>query len=542
MWDKLPLLSLLLASPLLGVLFLAVAPKGNGRLLQRMGMATSFLPLLFAGTAYVHYQGVVGTLQLAERYPWIRIPLERELLGASTYTLTFDYHLAADGLSLPLVFLTALVFAMASLASRQIKKRWKLFYIQLLLLETAVIGLLLARDLALFLLFLAFALVPMYFLVGIWGGADREKAASRFLVTAGMGVALIATAFLILIGTAGFTVEESTMAFRYSGDLDTIRMNLFTNPAAYVNYVDNPFTMTTGMRVSLFGLLVAGFGLLLPIVPFHRAAVRVQAEAASCISMIHSAVWMTMGAYGLLRFAFVLFPEQAKAAASSLAVLGLIGFLYGALVALAQRELRSFLAYANVSQMSLVLLGLTTFSTEGWTGAVLLLVSHGLISALLFLLIGSWGERAGSTELVRLAGLGSAYPFLTGVLLFASFAFAGLPGLAGFPGQLLIFIGIAKSHRGVAAAAVIGILLLAAVMLRTIQGLLFQKPREEHRGQGAGGGSRGDAALWEAVPIIVLTTLILLVGIYPGIVSQHVEKTIAGFTAHIQSSVEKGGD
>jgi len=537
MWDNLPLLSLILLSPLLGVLVLLFIRRDNGRLLQRVGIAASFLPLLFASVLFIRFEAGLTGFQFAERHAWIRIPLDKLLLqGASSFTLSFDYHLAVDGLSLPLVFLTALVAAMAALASVQIKKRHKLFYILFLLLETAMFGVFMARDLFLFFLFFEAALVPVFFLVGIWGSINREKAAIQFLLYNGLGSALMLTAFLILIATAGFSLDEQTMAFRYSGDIQTIMDNLFHNPQAYLNFADNPFTMTAGMKTFLFFLLLIAFGIQLPMFPFHTWMLKVHEEAPPAIAMIHSGILLKIGAYGLIRFGFLMFPDQAKTWASLIAALGLINLLYGALLAFVQKEFRLVLAYSSVSQMGIVLLGLAAFNTAGWSGAVFQLVSHGLISALLFLLVGSIGERTGTTELARLSGLASSLPFMSGALLFAGLAALGLPGLSNFAGELLVFIGLSGPHRWLAAAGLLGLVLTAAYMLRAVLAITFGPPAE------AGASGSRDARLIEAVPMIILTTFIILLGIYPGIVSHTAEQSIAGFTTHIESAATKAGE
>lgn len=541
MWGDLPLLSLILFSPLLGVLLLIPIPKENGRLLQRVGIAAAFLPLAFSCLLFVRFQAHTTDLQFVERHSWIRIPLAKDLLqGATSFTLNFDYHLAVDGLSLPLIFLTALVAAMAALASVQIKKRWKLFYILFLLLETAMFGVFMARDLFLFFLFFEAALVPVFFLVGIWGSVNREKAAIQFLLYNGIGSALMLVAFFILIATAGFSLNEETMVFQYSGDIRTIMDNLFNNPQAYLNFADNPFTMTAGMKTFLFFLLLIAFGIKLPLVPFHTWMLKMHQEAPPAIVMIHSGVLLKMGAYGLIRFSFLLFPEQAKTWAPLLAVLGLINLLYGAVLAFVQKDFRLVLAYSSVSQMGIVLLGLAALNTAGWSGAVFQLVSHGLISALLFLLVGSLCERTGTTDLTKLSGLASSVPFISGTLLFAGLASLGLPGLSGFVGELLVFVGLSGSHKAIAAVGLLGLVLAAAYMLRAVLAMTFGPPSAEEISPSPSGYR--DARLVEAVPMIVLTTFILLLGVYPGIVSHPVEKSVAGFTAHIESTVAKAGE
>lgn len=547
MLDDLPILSIIAFSPLLGVLVILLLPKHNGKWIRLTGIIATLIPLALATWLYVDFSTMIPGYQYAEHYSWIRIPLPAGIDLASqaiSLELRFDYILAVDGLSLPLIFLTALIAAAAALASKFIKKRWKLYYILFLLLEMGMFGVFMAQDLFLFFLFFEATLVPMFFLVGIWGYIYREKAANQFLLYNGVGSAVMLLAFLILTATAGFVQAGEAMYF--TGHLGEIKNNLFVLADAGVNQnvAGNPFYLngvlewtvrlwgdlswTVDGKTTLFLLLLIAFGIKLPVFPFHTWMLKVHTEAPPSIVMIHSGILLKMGAYGLIRFGVLLFPQEAKNWAAVLAVLGVINILYGALLALRQQEFKLVLAYSSISHMGIVLLGIAAFNQAGMQGAIFQMVSHGLISALLFLLVGSIYERTETTRLGELGGLARSIPFISGILLIAGMASLGLPGLSGFPSELLAFLGIFQSMRTVGSIGAVGIILAAVYVLRGILGITYGPMKERYR-------DLRDARLVEAIPMIALVAFILLLGVYPGILTQTINQTVADFDSFIQT-------
>jgi NADH-quinone oxidoreductase subunit M len=535
MLADLPILSLIAFSPLLGVLALLFVPKDRGFWIKTIGIATTFLPLLLAGWMYAGYNQQTGGLQFAEKHTWISIPLNKELLNdLKSFYLHFDYNVAVDGFSMPLVFLTA---AMAALASVYIKKRWKTYFILFLLLETGMFGVFMAQDLFLFFLFFELTLVPMFFLIGIWGYLDREKAANKFLIYNGLGSALMLIAFLILVTTAGFSFaqDQAGTSISFSGSLQDITHNLFQNANAYVHINDPKNTLYMGetLRWTVFILLLVAFAIKLPIFPFHTWMLKVHTEAPPSIVMIHSGILLKMGAYGLIRFGVLLFPAEAKSWAFILALLGLINILYGAVLAFVQKDLKMVLAYSSISHMGIVLLGIAAFNQIGLEGAMFQMVSHGLISALMFLIVGSIYERTGTTMLDRLGGLAKSLPFISGILLVGGMASLGLPLLSGFISEFLAFLGLFESMKAVTVISAIGIILGAVYVLRAILNITFGPQSEAFSGL-------RDARLIEAVPMIVLVAFIVLLGIYPAILSHTLEQTVGGFDSFIHQIPVKG--
>jgi NADH-quinone oxidoreductase subunit M len=539
MLASIPILSMIALSPLLGVLVLLFIRGDRGRLIKTIGIVTTLIPLILAAWLYVDYNYQGDPIQYKEQLSWIKVPLNHEgIQQITSYFFEFKYYLAVDGISLPLVFLTALVSSMAALASVYIKKRWKTYYILFLLLETGMFGVFMAQDLFLFFLFFEITLVPMFFLIGIWGYMNREQAANRFLLYNGLGSAIMLITFLILVSTAGFNqVPSQTEAIiYYSGDIHTIAHNLLQDPEAYVNQTGTPFFLSQAMKWTVFIMLLVAFGIKLPIFPFHTWMLKVHTEAPPAVVMIHSGILLKMGAYGLIRFGILFFPAEAKQWAWMLALLGVINIVYGAILAMVQRDFKLVLAYSSISHMGIVLLGLAAFNVSGLQGAVFQLISHGLISALMFLLVGSIYERTGSTDLDRLGGLASSIPFISGILLIAGMASLGLPGLSGFISEFLAFLGIFETHRVYAIVGTLGIILAAVYVLRGILNITFGPKQPNLQLQGM-----RDARLIEAVPMITLVAFILLLGVYPSVLSQPLQQTIGSLDQLIQSVAGKIG-
>lgn len=539
---NLPILTLLTFSPLLGILAIMFVPKHKGQWIKTIAIIATLISLLVASWLYVGFDHQNGEMQFVEETEWINMPLSQtagpldrneftETLGLfeGGYFYQFKYNLGVDGLSLPLIFLTALVSFLAALASVYIKKRWKSFYILFLLLQIGMFGVFLAKDLFLFFIFFEVTLIPMFFLVGIWGYKDREKAANKFLIYNGIGSAIMLIAFFIIVNTAGLTVTElpeaKQLQLTYSSDIAVIANNMgdaeaFTNlPEHIFPEEHNPFHVSDAMKWTMFIMLLIAFGIKLPIFPFHTWMLKVHTEAPPAIVMIHSGILLKMGAYGLIRYGVLLFPEQAKSWAFILAILGVINILYGAILAFVQKEFKLVLAYSSISHMGIVLLGIAAFNLIGLQGAVFQMVSHGLISALMFLIVAMIYERTQSTELSKLGGLAKSTPFISGILLFAGMASLGLPGLSGFVSELLVFFGIFKSMPVVTVIAAIGVILTAVYVLRAVLKITFGPTAPAHEGL-------QDARMIEVIPMTILVAFIVLIGIYPAVISEPIQQTL----------------
>ncbi|MFC5531062.1 complex I subunit 4 family protein [Cohnella yongneupensis] len=536
MLDNVPILSLITFAPLVGALIVLLLPSQRSQWLRMTAIAFTVIPLVLTLWLFAAYQPSIGGAVYTEHATWLSIPLNKELLqGATSSLLSFDYHLAVDGISMPLLLLTSIVSTMAALASVHIRKRWKMFYVLFLLLLTGIYGVFLSRDLILFFIFFEVTLIPMFFLIGIWGYYGREKAATRFLIYNGIGSAAMLLSFLLLIATLGFSAVDSQAGSHilFSGNYDVLLANL-SDPQAMANLtVDQvgskaDFMLNDNMRWGAFILLLIAFGIKVPIFPFHTWMLRVHTEAPPSIVMIHSGILLKMGVYGLIRFGAFLFPEQLQSWSTVIAILGVINILYGAILACVQKEFKLVLAYSSISHMGIVLLGIASLEEVGLQGAIYQSVSHGLISALLFLIVGSLYERTNTTQLDELGGLAKAVPFMSGILLVGGLASLGLPGLSGFVGEFLSFLGLFGSMKWITAIGALGILFAAIYVLRSILGITYGS-------MPASFANMKDARFIEALPMIALAALIVLLGVYPSILTDLMQNGFNGLLEQLHT-------
>lgn len=542
--DNIHILSLITFSPLLGVLVLMFMPKHLGQWIKIIAIITTLIPLALSAWLYASFNHQLPGPQFTEELGWIHVPLNHEAGGLNQLTsffFEFKYLMSVDGLSLPLVFLTALISTMAALASVYIKKRWKTYYILFLLLETGMFGVFMAQDLFLFFVFFEITLIPTFFLIGIWGYIEREKAANKFLIYNGIGSAIMLVAFLILISTAGFgqISNDAGTSLYYSGNLHLIMDNLFQGQASFVNQSTlgegpSPFYLSDAMKWTLFILLLVAFGIKLPIFPFHTWMLKVHTEAPISVVMIHSGILLKMGAYGMIRFGILLFPQQATQWATVLAILGVINILYGAVLAFVQKDFKLVLAYSSISHMGIVLLGIAAFNTIGMEGAIFQLVSHGLISALMFLLVGAIYERTQTSMLDEMGGLAKNVPFISGILLVSGMASLGLPGLSGFVSEFLAFVGLFETAKILTVIGTLGVIFTAVYVLRGVLSITYgplKAPAEVMK----------DARLIEAIPMITLVAFIVVLGVYPAVVTDPLHQTVSSFDQFIKSVAKIGG-
>ncbi|HET7627027.1 MAG TPA: NADH-quinone oxidoreductase subunit M [Bacillales bacterium] len=482
-------LSILIFSPLVGMLIVAITPKTLTSTVKWVGFLATLLPLALAAIAYARFDRSVDFLQYVTSVPWIQIAVD-PLTGQR---LEIDYALGIDGLSLTLILLTTVISTLAAAASVNIDKAVKGYFLLFLLLEVGMLGVFCAQNLILFFAFFEMTLVPTYFLIAKWGLAKRENAAFTFLLYNGAGSAVMLIAFIILFSTTGTLNIAELQAL----DLASLGSG---NPLAQ-----------PGFRMALVAAIIAAFAVKLPIFPLHSWMLRVHAEAPVPTVMIHSGILLKIGAYGLIRFALGLFPHEFAELSVALAVFGLINLLYGALIAFKQTDFRMVLAYSSVSHMGIVLLGLAALNAAGVQGAVFQVISHGLISALLFFLVGAIYARTGTTEIRYISGLSSSAPRIGGFLLAGGLASLGLPGMSGFISEFTAFLGLFEQKPLLAAIGTIGIILTAVYMLRAVMNMTFGK---------ASFKNIGDLRPVEWGPSVVLLAFILWIGVNPAVISE----------------------
>ncbi len=493
-------LSLLIFSPLLGILLLAFVPKAQEQTIKLLGFLATLPSLILALFAFGQYLRGYDLSRLAEKHAWIHFG-KFPFLQTSTFTV--DYELNVDGFALVMIVLTALLATLAAVASIHIKKEWKGYFMLFLLLEIGMLGVFAAGNLLLFFIFFEITLIPMFFLIGKWGYFEKEKAAYSYLIYNGIGSAILLLVILILFARTG----TSNIA---------LLKEMLNNPAYGAQFIA---PISNDLRYGLLIALLVAFGVKLPIVPLHSWMLRVHVQAPPSIVMLHSGVLLKIGAFGLIRFGLGLFPEQFHAFATLLAVLGVVNLLYGAFLAFIQEDFKMVLAYSSISHMGIVLIGLGALNEAGIQGAIFQVVSHGLISALLFLLVSIFYERVQTTMLDRLGGLAKAMPLTAGCLLAGAMASLGLPGMSGFISEFTAFLGLFKTEPIIAAIGTLGIIMTAVYLLRAVLNITYGTAKREYVGA-------VDIRAVELVPVLVLLGFIILIGVYPHILAKPLQATI----------------
>ncbi|WP_026074320.1 complex I subunit 4 family protein [Brevibacillus massiliensis] len=499
------LLSLITFSPLLAIVVLAFVPKQQGGTIKWIGVLGTLLPLILSLMMFAGFQYESSSVQFAEKVPWVTIPLTGSPTG-ELVSLKIDYEMGVDGISMSLMLLTAIVATMAAIASWNIKRRLKEYFILFHILLIGMLGVFATQSLFLFFIFFELTLIPAYFLIGIWGYTEREKAANKFLLYNGVGSAIMLIAFIALF--LNVPNEELQMT-----------MNMSELTAAFASGELPPELMSPALQFGLFIALFIAFGIKLPIFPFHTWMLKVHVQAPPPVVMIHSGILLKMGAYGLLRMGIGFFPAEAYSFATWMAVLGVINILYGAVLAFVQKDMKMVMAYSSISHMGVVLLGLAAMNTIGFQGAVFQVISHGFISALMFFLIGVVWERTGTSTITELGGLAKSMPFISGVMLAGAMASLGLPGMSGFISEFLSFLGLFGVKPVLAALGTLGIILTAAYLLRAVLRTTFGPTPERWV-------RLADAQPLEVVPMVVLLGFIILIGIYPAVLSDPLQETL----------------
>lgn len=465
------LLSSIIFFPLAGALLILALPQKLSRSAFPLALCFTLLTGFLCLAGLRSFDPSLTGFQFLEMAPWI------PELGVS-------YYLGADSLSFPLVLLTALLFIIACAASQTVKIKEKEYFSLILLLETGVMGSFLALDLFLFYIFWEMMLIPMYFLIGIFGGDNKKHAALKFFLYT------MAGSLLMLFGILAVYFVSSPHTF----NLTDLLKNEF-KPA---------------FQKTAFLAFFIGFAVKVPVFPFHTWLPDAHVEAPTPVSVLLAGILLKLGAYGFLRFCFPLFPDAAQWFQPSLAVLAVTGIVYGGFAALAQTDLKKMIAYSSVSHMGFVLLGFSAFNAAGVRGAVLQMVSHGLITSGLFLLAGILYTRAHTREMGVFGGLALNMPRFAGCLIFFSMASLGLPGLSGFPGEFLVLLGNHASHPWTTAAACVGILLSAAYLLTMIQKMLWGPLPDRWK-------TLPDLNVRDGLPLLPLILLILAIGLYPSL-------------------------
>lgn len=474
-----PYLSFLTFFPLLGAILIALTPKGKDNLVRWIALITTF-PLLIAGIkVFCLFDRQVATMQFVEGpYPWIS-------------TFNIEYFMGIDGLSVSMILLTALVSTVAVLASWGIEKSVKSYFALLLLLISGMFGVFSALDFFLFYVFWEVMLLPMYFLIGIWGGPRREYAAIKFFL-----YTLLGSVLMLLV----------MLSFYFYSEGHIFNLVTLADQAKQIG----PFT-STGFRYACWLGLFICFAIKVPVFPFHTWLPDAHVEAPTAISVILAAVLLKMGVYGIMRICLPLLPDASIYFANMIAALGMINIVYGALCAMAQKDFKKLIAYSSVSHMGFCLLGMSSMTSEGFNGTVLQMFNHGTITAMLFLLVGVIYDRAHHREINGFGGMASIMPRYSAITTFAFFAALGLPGLSGFVSEVLCFMGGFKHFRTYTIISVSGVVLTAAYMLWAFQRVFLGAVNEKYK-------EFDDINGRELITLIPFMIIVLVAGVYPKIV------------------------
>ncbi len=402
-------------------------------------------------------------------------------------SLNVQYYLGVDGISIPLLALTGLLSTVSLLASFGIQNRVKEYFAFFLLLEAGMMGVFVALDFFLFYVFWEVMLVPMYFLIGVWGGPRKEYAAIKFFLYTLFGSIFMLVAILILY----FTSTPHTL-------------NMMT-------LIQSGSTLTYTFQMVCFCFFFVAFAIKVPVWPFHTWLPDAHVEAPTAVSVILAGVLLKMGTYGMLRVSWPMFPAALKDLAFWIALLGAIAIIYGALVSMAQKDLKKLVAYSSVSHMGYCMLALGAFtSAQAITGCMFQMVSHGLITGALFLLVGMLYDRAHTREIAAFGGLGSKLPVYSSIMFFFAMASLGLPGLSGFVSEVMIFLGsFSVLNKVLVGISVLGVVLGAAYILRMVQRVFLG---DFDLGKW---GKLTDINKLELVTVVPLMVLTLWIGVYP---------------------------
>ncbi|BDD05015.1 complex I subunit 4 family protein [Aureibacter tunicatorum] len=539
------------------ILFIPSEKKGLIRLLANIG---SILQLIASVCVFCCYEASSGLFNFVERVDWISLDL------GSLGSMSIDYYLGVDGFNVSMVLLTGIVMAIGTFSSWGISEKTKGYYLLLMLLATSVMGCFLALDFFLFFLFFEFMLLPMYFLIGLWGGPRKEYAAIKFFLYTLLGSVFILLAMVGLYLSVIDPVEtavnlglaesknlvtpqivEKVQLMLASGELqmdklvrtfDIIAMQNSANfiPGSLLDIANTDLFMGVSLRMIAFIALLIGFAIKLPAVPVHTWLPDAHVEAPTPISVILAGILLKIGGYGLIRTGYSIFPDMATELAWTVGLIGVVTILYGSLNALAMKDLKKLIAYSSVSHMGFVLLGLASLTNEGVSGALYQMFSHGLISSALFLIAGVVYERTHDRMINHYSGLAKKMPYFTSIVIISFFASLGLPGFSGFIAEILVFLGAFGSSttnfllpRWMTVVAALSLVITAAYYLWTLQRMFFGKFSVK---ENSWKDSLKDLNMKEYLVLVPLVALMIVFGLMPNIVFDLTSTTVASFLSH----------
>lgn len=495
------IISILIFFPLILSLPILFFRRENSLLIKVYALTISVVTFLISLYLIFKFNITTGDFQFVEKVPWVKI-------------INANYFVGLDGISLMMVMLTTFMMPLSLVASfNTIKDRIKEYYFLMLILESSLIGVFVALDMILFYIFWEFILIPMYFLIGIWGGENRIYATLKFFIYTAFG------SLLLLIGII------------WVGNLVSAP-NGFTSD--FVELSISAPAIVMSKQIFLFVLFTLSFLIKIPLFPFHTWLPDAHVQAPTAGSVILAALLLKMGAYGLLRFSLTLFPAAFAIMTPYLATLAVIGIIYGALLSIVQKDMKKLVAYSSVSHMGFIVLGITALTVESLQGSLMQMVNHGLSTGALFLIVGMLYERRHTKEIAEYGGIRKVMPVFAAIFLIVVLSSIGLPGLNGFIGEFLILVGSFGSvHLGSVAYTIIGsfAIIFAAIYLLWLYQRVMLGPLENEKNK-----NLKDISKSELISIIPILIFIFWIGVQPNSFLKYSENTMKKIVTTFETS------
>lgn len=504
-----PILSMIMLMPLVTAVIILFIPDEKAAMMKTTAIVMMGINLALSLFCFANYDASVAGMQFTEKISWVP-------------AMGIHYSMGIDGISAPLVLLTSFIIFAGCCISWDMDMRTKEFYFFLMVLVCGVYGVFMTNSMFFFYIFFELALVPMYTLIGIWGSKRKEYAAMKLTI-------------YLLIGSVFVLVAVIAM-FLYAAQPE--------NLGYYTMEMSELMTVSYGPQFQIFayGFMALGLGFLVKMFPFHTWSPLGYAAAPTAVSMLHAGVIVKLGAYGLIRLAVSYFPEGANYWAPVIALLCMVNIVYGAFIAMAQKDLKLLVGYACVSHMGYILLGVATLNTLSLTGAVSQMVAHGLMTSLYFSVIGYIYHQAGTRDLTKFAGLAKQMPRVAVIFTIASLACLGLPGMFNFVAEFLIFMGAFSSekvilgfisYRFLSIVAISGIVITATYALRAVR-IVFFGPRNEKWDY-----MKDIHGIYLVGPIVLIAGL-LVFGLWPNDITTMIESGVAPIIANLEQATLGG--
>jgi NADH-quinone oxidoreductase subunit M len=495
------ILTIITFTPAVGAVLLLFYNRDHGRSIRAFALIITLLTFVFSLHLVAEFDSSSPDFQFGVKVPWVP-------------SLGIDYAVGVDGVSLFLILLTAFLTPLAVLASWSVHDRLKEYFVFMLLLETGMIGVFASLDLFLFYVFWEIMLVPMYFLIGVWGGERRIYAAIKFVLYTMVGSVLMLVAIIALY----FMHGDATGTFTFS------------YPAIQSAIASGRMILSPNIELWLFLAFFLAFAVKVPLFPFHTWLPDAHVEAPTAGSVLLAGVLLKMGTYGLVRFNLPLFPHISHLLAPLISLLAIVGIIYGALVAMVQPDMKKLVAYSSVSHLGFIVLGIFSFTTQGMEGAIYQMLNHGVSTGALFLLVGVIYDRRHTRLIEEFGGLATPMPLFAASFLIVTLSSIGLPGLNGFVGEFLILLGTFGASRARAAVAAVGVILSAVYMLWMYQRVIWGEVNNERN------ATLPDLAGRERAMLIP----VLIIAVWMGVYSNHFLRPMDASVAKLLNQSQAG--